>query len=306
MKYMKTYEFFSSGFGSNTSIRFSSLGSFITWADKRYREEEYDDEEFEEIISILENECKQFLDEVKEGKVGPIFRGAKNIDDTYTKGLGVKGSRIDRAPLDTRRDVSKILDNCFEEKFGVKLRSSGVFASKLPTVASDYGRPYLFFPIGDYEYFWNPDVKDLYGDIEGTHWYYIDESDWQWQYGPGNNGDWCYDGLEYDNDIITAVKRVKEDNTDLSNKSFEYVQKLLDWEPACSIEDYMQGAQAELQNNLEDIVSGYVNNQMDKIVDQEITFVCDKYYLVDPAFYVKYLEYLNDKNLDEYKKNNPD
>ena len=306
MKYMKTYEFFSSGFGSNTSIRFSSLGSFITWANKRYREEEYDDEEFEEIISILENECKQFLDEVKEGKVGPIFRGAKNVDDTYTKGLGVKGSRIDRAPLDTRKNVSEILDNCFEEKFGLKLRSSGVFASKLPTVASDYGRPYLFFPIGDYEYFWNPDVKDLYGDIEGTHWYYIDESDWQWQYGPGNNGDWCYDGLEYDNDIITAVKRVKEDNTDLSNKSFEYVQKLLDWEPAVSLEDYMEEAHKELQERLEDIVYGYVNNQMDKIVDQEITFVCDKYYLVDPAFYVKYLEYLNDKNLDEYKKNNPD
>lgn len=306
MKYMKTYEFFSSGFGSNTSIRFSSLGSFITWAEKRYKEEEYDDEEFEEIISILEDECKEFLDEVKESKVGPIFRGAKNIDDTYTKGLGVKGSRIDRAPLDTRKNVSEILDNCFEEKFGLKLRSSGVFASKLPTVASDYGRPYLFFPIGDYEYFWNTDVKDLYGDIEGTHWYYIDESDWQWQYGPGNNGDWCYDGLEYDNDIITAVKRVKEDNTDLSNKSFEYVQKLLDWEPAVSLEDYMEEAHKELQERLEDIVYGYVNNQMDKIVDQEITFVCDKYYLVDPAFYVKYLEYLNDKNLDEYKKNNPD
>jgi hypothetical protein len=303
---MKTYEFFSSGFGSSSSPRFSSLGSFITWADKRYREEEYDDEEFEEIISILENECKQFLDEVKEGKVGPIFRGAKNVDDTYTKGLGVKGSRIDRAPLDTRKNVSEILDNCFEEKFGLKLRSSGVFASKLPTVASDYGRPYLFFPIGDYEYFWNPDVKDLYGDIEGTHWYYIDESDWEWQYGPGNNGDWCYDGLEYDNDIITAVKRVKEDNTDLSNKSFEYVQKLLDWEPAVSLEDYMEEAHKELQERLEDIVYGYVNNQIDKIVDQEITFVCDKYYLVDPAFYVKYLEYLNDKNLDEYKKNNPD
>jgi hypothetical protein len=68
----------------------------------------------------------------------------------------------------------------------------------------------------------------------------------------------------------------------------------------------MEEAHKELQERLEDIVSGYVDNQIDKIVDQEITFVCDKYYLVDPAFYVKYLEYLNDKNLDEYKKNNPD
>ena len=306
MKYMKTYEFFSSGFGSNTSIRFSSLGSFITWAEKRYKEEEYDDEEFEEIISILEDECKEFLDEVKESKVGPIFRGTKNVDDTYTKGIGVKGSRIDREPLDTRRDVSKILDNCFEEKFGVKLRSSGVFASKLPTVASDYGRPFLFFPIGDYKYYWNPDVKDLYGDMEGEPWYYIDESDWEWQYGESNNGDWCYNGVEYGSDSITAVKRVKEDNPELSNKSFEYVEKLLYWEPAVSLDDYFEESKQELQDNLENIVSGYKDSDIGEIIDQEITFVCDKYYLVDPAFYTKYLEYLNDKNLDEYKKNNPD
>lgn len=305
MKYMKTYEFFSSGYG-NTSIRFSSLGSFITWAEKRYKEEEYTDEDFNEIIEMLENECKEFLDEVKQSKVGPIFRGAKNVDDTYTKGIGVKGSRIDRQPLDTRRDVSEILDICFEEKFGVKLRSNGVFASRLPTVASDYGRPYLFFPIGDYKYYWSPDVKDLYGDIEGEPWYYIDESDWEWQYGESNNGDWCYNGVEYGSDSITAVKRVKEDNPELSNKSYEYVEKLLYWEPAVSLDDYFEESKQELQRNLEEIVYGYVDDQIGLIVDQEITFVCDKYYLVDPAFYVKYLEYLNDKNLEEYKKNNPD
>lgn len=304
MKYIKTYEFFSTGFGS--PIRFTSIGSFITWSVNRYKVEEYTEDEFIEIISILENECKEFINEIKKSGAGPIFRGAKNIDDTYNRGLGIKGSRSDRRPLDTKKDVSETLDNCFEEKFGIKLRSNVVFTSKLPNIASDYGKPYLFFPIGDYKYFWNPGVKDLYGDIESEHWYYYNESDWHWKYGEGNSGDWCYNGVDYGNDIITAVKRVKEDNTDLSNKSFEYVQKLLDWEPACSLDDYMEESKQELQKNLEEIVYGYVDNNIDEIVDQEITFVCDKYYLVDPAFYVKYLEYLNDKNLDEYKKNNPD
>ena len=59
-----------------------------------------------------------------------------------------------------------------------------------------------------------------------------------------------------------------------------------------------------LQRNLEEIVYGYVDNQIGKIVDQEITFVCDKYYLVDPAFYVKYLEYLSDDDRKEYKPEN--
>jgi hypothetical protein len=292
MKYMKTYEFFSSGIDSNYSKLFTSLGNFITWSAKRYTDEEYTDEEFKEIIFILENECKQFLDEVKEGKVTPIFRGVKNVDDGNTKGLYIKSSRIDRAPLDTREDVSYILDNFFEEKFGVRLRSTGVFTSKFPTVASDYGRPYLFFPIGDYKYFWNTDIKDLYGDIEQKGYYYYDESDWMYNYGPGKLGDWCYNGLDYGNNIVTAIKKVKEDNTDLSNKSSEYVQKLLDWEPSCEIDDYMKEAEQELKRNLEEIVYGYVDNQIDKVDDQEITFICDKYYLVDPAFYHKYLKYL--------------
>jgi hypothetical protein len=33
----------------------------------------------------------------------------------------------------------------FLEKFGIKLRAVGVFTSKSVNVASDYGKPYIFF-----------------------------------------------------------------------------------------------------------------------------------------------------------------
>lgn len=289
MKYMKTYESFSIGFGSQ---RFSSFESFRVFARKRFTDEQYTDEDFEEIIKVIEDECSEFINEVKS----PIFRGAKNVDETYTRGMGVRSSRTDRIPLDTKIEVSEILDDLFEERFNIRLRSNGVFTSKLPNVASDYGRPYLFFPIGDYKYFWNQRIKDLYGDMEGEPWYYNNEDDWQWQYGEGNDGDWCYDDVEYDNDIITAVKRVKEDNPELANKSFEYVQKILDWKPTLTFDEYMSDGKEELIKNLEGIVSGYEDSNIDAVIDNEITFVCDKYYLVDPAFYDMYLEYLDKKN----------
>ena len=297
MKYMKTYEFFSSGF---STPKFSSLESFITWSNKRYIEQEYTDEEFEEIISILENECKEFLDEVKESKVGPIFRGVKNVDDTYTRGMGKKSSRVNRTPLDTNYSISEIINGYFEDKFNIPLRRVGTFTSKLPHIATDYGKPYLFFPIGDYKYFWNPRVKDLYSEMEGESWYYNNlgneydlEYQWKSSYGPGSmGGEWYYNGNGYSFDIMKAVKQVKDDNTKLSNKSFEYVAKLFKWEPDIDFDSYKENFKDELQIQIKNIVDGYQDYGLGEVKEQEITFVCDKYYLVDPAFYKKYLDYL--------------
>lgn len=308
MKYIKTYEFFSSGFSSTP--KFSSLGSFITWSEKRYIEQEYTEDEFEEIITILENDCEEFLNEVRESKVGPIFRGVKNVDDTYTRGMGKKSSRVNRIPVDTDSNISEIIDNYFEDKFNIKVRSNGTFTSRLPHVASDYGKPYLFFPIGDYRYFWNPKIKDLYGDIEGQSWYYTEgelENRWSIAHDIGSmGGEWYYNDNGYSYDINKAIKQAKDDNPELYNKSSEYVKKVLEWKPEIELDSYIKNFKDELYIQLDNLVEGYKDYGLGEVNEQEITFICDKYYLVDPAFYIKYLEYLNDKNLDEYKKNNPD
>ena len=47
-----------------------------------------------------------------------------------------------------------------------------------------------------------------------------------------------------------------------------------------------------LHDNVKKIISGYQKSGLDKVTNQELTFICDKYYLVDPGFYQKFIEYL--------------
>ena len=120
--------------------------------------------------------------------------------------------------------------------FGIKLRSEGVFATKDPKDAKVYSgydnirkrrQPYLFFPIGDYQYFYNPDVYDLYWEIRDQDWYY----------------------------------------------------------------NYLTNDNIELDiEQIEDLVNGYEKGNFKDITYQEITFICDEYYLVDDVFLFKILE----------------
>lgn len=296
MKYMKTYEFFSSGFSS--PMRLSSLESFIVFSKKRYISKEYDDDDFKNIISILERDCKQFLNEIK--KIGqPLFRGTRNFDE-FDTGIGDRLVSGDREPVDTNKDISNIIDSYFQEKFGIKLRSSGIFATKLPNVASDYGTPYLFFPVDGYEYYWSKDITDLYGIIEPEEWYYSAtkdydnlESRWDMSYGENTEGgEWYYNDYGYGHDIISAVKKVKDNNPELKSKSFEYVKNILTWEPDIDFDSYKENMDDILHDNVKKIVDEYQKGNLDKVTNQELTFICDKYYLVDPGFYQKFIEYL--------------
>lgn len=296
MKYMKTYEFFSSGFGS--AQRFSSLESFITYSKKRYISKEYDDNDFKNIISILEKDCKEFLNEIRRiGK--PLFRGTKNFDE-FDTGIGYRIVSGDRQPVDTNQDISNIIDNYFQEKFGIKLRSAGIFSSKKVTNAGEYGTPYLFFPVDGYEYYWNENITDLYAYIEPQDWYYSAtndydnlESRWDMSYGENTEGgEWYYDDYGYGNDIISAVKKVKDNNPELKNKSFEYIKSILIWEPDIDFDSYKKNMDDILHDSVKKIVNGYQKGDLDKVTDQELTFICKKYYLVDPGFYQKFIEYL--------------
>lgn len=81
---------------------------------------------------------------------------------------GKKMVRQDRKPLDFTRMRSKILDNWFEDKFGIRARSQCMFVTGQATELGDlkfYGTPCVVFPIGKFEYVWSRYVQDLYGDL---------------------------------------------------------------------------------------------------------------------------------------------
>ena len=182
MKYLMTInEFFKIPVGLYTPVKV--LQDYEKEC-KRDFDNLYSEEDWNKIIQILEKDCKIFLDEIKQAD-SIIFRGVKGSKVDVDKGIWKKASRSDRYTLDMRQDVSQEFDNLFSEKFDIPIRRMGVFATKQPLNAKSYTRyvdkqdgferkrqvNFLFFPIGEYRYFWNPKIMDLYSDVEGEHWY---------------------------------------------------------------------------------------------------------------------------------------
>jgi len=305
----------------------------------------YTDEDWNKIIQILERDCSEFICEMMDSE-SILFRGVKGGINEVVKGLGKKKARSDRYALDMKKGVSGEFDNLFTDKFGIPLRRSGTFATKHPLNAIQYTKwsreryrsfNYLFFPIGDYRYFWNPKIVDLYSDIENEYWYgesdfadrdseYMEDLWWEIYGEPGQKRDqwsWCkgggkgeyyYKGKPTGYNTIIPVIRLLRDNpekwgadTNIFSKEviddiFKFIdesgiKKDLTWKPQMTIEEFEKKKEKEILEDskieMSKIVSGYQEGGMKDITEQEITFVCKEYYLVDDAFLHKMIEYLN-------------
>lgn len=188
---------------------------------------------FDKIVEVLSTECSEFLDILEQFNIEGVFRGHKiwdegNIVDGFWKITPFEK----RLPRDTKSSISKLLDEEFEKKFGIPLRSKGIFASKDMSIAKDYGKhkneAFLFFPKNGFRYFWNPQIDDLFTELR--------------------------------------------DNTSFYNK-----------EPFF----WSSSEKREFQN----ILYGYQEGEIEKVKWQEITFICDEYYLLDLDYYDKFLNY---------------
>ena len=340
MKYLMTInEFFKIPVGLYTPVKV--LQDYEKEC-KRDFDNLYSEEDWNKIIQILEKDCKIFLDEIKQAD-SIIFRGVKGSKVDVDKGIWKKASRSDRYTLDMRQDVSHEFDNLFSEKFDIPIRRMGVFATKQPLNAKSYSRyidkqdgferkrqvNFLFFPIGEYRYFWNPKIMDLYSDIENEEWYmdydyigdnYIDEEymidRWwavygepgqkrdQWSYcGGGGRGQYSYKGIETGLNQIPRILGEIRENPDKYSASpdieQEDLKKDLIWIPEMNLEDYEKVMAEQVRNDaiskMNQIVQEYQENGMKEIGEQEITFVCKEYYLVDDAFFHKMKEWIESK-----------
>lgn len=132
-----------------------------------------------EILPILKEKCKPFLDELIDlnkkseaailSEIRILYRGSKkNFDEPIIK---IK-PRKDRKPLTTNKMISDLVDEYSLEEFGWKFRSNGVFTTFDKPTSSVYGNPYIFIPIGDYKYAYNPKISDLYVGLSKTSWYF--------------------------------------------------------------------------------------------------------------------------------------
>lgn len=188
---------------------------------------------FDKVVEVLSTECSEFLEILEKWNIEGVFRGHKIWDEgNIVKGFWNIKPFDNRLSRDTKSSISKLLDDGLQKKFGIPLRSKGVFTSKDLSIAKDYGKfkneAFLFFPKNGFRYFWNPQIDDLYTELrDNRSWYNKEPFFWS---------------------------------------SFE-------------------------KRQFQEIIDGYQEGGIEKVKWQEITFICDEYYLLDLDYYDKFLNY---------------
>lgn len=121
-------------------------------------------EELQQAAARVAKYCQPYLKELNWDieTALELRRGMKGQDQTFF----VNNTHTNRKPTDTPQVVHDFIDQWFEQNFGCKFRSTGMFATGEQSSASYYGFPYKVFPIGRFKYVWSPNVKDLYGRLQ--------------------------------------------------------------------------------------------------------------------------------------------
>lgn len=249
-----------------------------------------DIESSKRVTNFLKLNCMPFINELKStGTHKILFRGSNKP----VKDIARIKPRKDRKPFDTSEYVHRILDNEFKKKFGWKARSEGVFTTASEYITGQYGKSYLFFPIGKYKYVYSLKIRDLYLN---TYFILTDEElikNYKIHYGPGNSkGTWYYKDEDTGcADTVEAVLLVSNKYKDgLTERE---IRKLLRWVPNLTLDEYIKKEKEEIKIKTKEIINSYVDDNLRIAIlgGVEIMFKCDKYYLVEKEYRENIIEY---------------
>jgi hypothetical protein len=268
------------------------------------REEFNEIEIIDSLIFSIKKDCKPFLNEIKSaGRF--LYRGLKRHIKDYAI---LKSHLEDRNTKNMPIEAHEYLNKQFKKKFGWPVRN-GVFASFDIDMTASYGDPYLFFPIGKYKYAYSKKVVDLYED------YYLDLkifnvkpnnlSGLKFELGPEHEkkygsktgkGTWVYKPwankgkgkklfAKGTTNIVDVIDRFKKA---LKVDDKEDILKDIVWVPDVSlddcIKDYVEKEKKRVYKTLDNIVNLYTSTNLGDNKYVEISFNCDKYYLVKNAW----------------------
>jgi hypothetical protein len=124
---------------------------------------------YEDIISLLDKNCKPFIKELQSGKNFLVRMGPKYA---VKQDIIVTSPRKNRRPTDSPQHIHEEMDDMLKSKFGWKPRSEGLFAwivqrkGSSSFWTSNWRSSRLVFPVGSYKYVYSPEIKDVYNKYE--------------------------------------------------------------------------------------------------------------------------------------------
>lgn len=240
-------------------------------------------------LDTIFSECKPFINDLKKCENGSfLVRGVQDYD------IDIKNFPINlnRVPTDMPTWAHDILNDVFYEKFGWSCRGGiftygRIFTGKESIMEVGYGKSYLLFPVGDYEFVWSSKHRDLYTSLQND-FFESDtmHDDYESEYGEGGNGSWYYEDIDTEtNNIIKAIDIIKS-----QNMSDEVSEEDFEWIPEIDFQDFVRYNQAEYDNivaaNLTLIPKEYSDKDICKAIKSgcEISVNADSYYLVNMSY----------------------
>jgi len=260
------------------------------------------------IIQSLKKDCAPFIKELRKTKQNRLIWRGSNKSSTRT--IIRVTPRQDREPKDTPPEIQYELNDRFEKKYGWRPRSEGVFTSPRKTDAATYGQEYVFFPVGKYEYLYNPEVDDLYSVVDNEAAIYDaftgeetarHEDDYEYKYGEEAEGTWSYLGSDteeaYKDEAVAVAADAEGVDPDDPDEIIQ-IENNLEWIPDEELEDYisrMQEEEKEEANSiLNELINGYRKTNLGLAIKKnvEIMFRCKSYYLIDQNFNTNIEDYI--------------
>ena len=264
-------------------------------------------------FDTIERDCSKYINDLKKiGKPSSLLLSGRKSGKKFIE----RKVRKNRRPKDTPEFIHDWLDERFEDLFGIKLRSNSVFVSSEYSIATDYGKSYIIFPIDNYSIYWSEKITDLYDDFiedyeSDYEWYINDEipdglmdeieSNYEHEYGEGEEGVWIYNNNEYEprfdkEGMIEYIKEIEEDDDiDIDD---------LEWKPEITfdeyIEEYKNDYLSRFEKELSNVLNSYQSNNLKNALDNisEIMLVCDKYYGVNFEKLSDVISWLNNIGVD--------
>ena len=152
------------------------------------------------------------------------YQGAFGIIEDYPGPGEMKAGEVmvrkDRRPRNTPQFAHDFIDEWFNERFGFKARSEGLFVIGNPAEATGYGTACIVLPIGEFSTYSSTKIEDLTQKLFPDH-------NWEQNSGPiGGHSAWpagdpdeeqqlqlakiVLDGADYEkNDIVGMAKNTK-------------------------------------------------------------------------------------------------
>ena len=250
---------------------------------------------FEMIVLKLRKECSEIIREYKKRRIC-LYRGYKS-QSLYLE----KTPRSDRRPMDMPGKAHERFDDEFKKEFGWKARSEGTFVTASYSKSKGYGDPYVFFPVNNYEYIYNPEVHDLYIEYRGDDTLRMLNNDyrnekieekWNSEYMSPltlEGGSWSTEDVVFNEIFFKDFNKNRSNYNDIVNhmeKLFSTVRYTLnytrllisyynnennkdkkniyfEWFPTIEQEDYFDDRVQEIDNEVDREIEGYISSYKD-------------------------------------------